>query len=105
MEKKASLVTGRLHSLDALRGFDMFWIMGGEGIFFALATLTGWPFFQWWSNQLHHAPWHGFRLYDMIFPLFLLLQAYLFPFRWQSVIMVKKIGNRFTDIYLKEDLS
>jgi len=80
MEKKASLVTGRLHSLDALRGFDMFWIMGGEGIFFALATLTGWPFFQWWSNQLHHAPWHGFRLYDMIFPLFLFVAGISFPF-------------------------
>jgi hypothetical protein len=33
----------RLYSLDALRGFDMFWIMGGEGIFIGLASLTGWP--------------------------------------------------------------
>jgi len=33
----------RLQSLDALRGFDMFWIMGGEGIFVTLAALTGWP--------------------------------------------------------------
>ena len=80
MEKKAPSTTGRLHSLDALRGFDMFWIMGGEGIFFALAALTGWPFFQWWENQLHHAPWHGFRFYDMIFPLFLFIAGISFPF-------------------------
>jgi len=32
----------RLYSLDALRGFDMFWIMGGEAIFAGLASLTGW---------------------------------------------------------------
>jgi predicted acyltransferase len=80
MEKKAAPATGRLHSLDTLRGFDMFWIMGGEGIFFALASLTGWPFFQWWANQLHHASWHGFRLYDMIFPLFLFVAGISFPF-------------------------
>jgi hypothetical protein len=46
----------RLQSLDALRGFDMFWIMGGEGIFVTLAALTGWPVLQWWAGQLDHVP-------------------------------------------------
>ena len=63
----------RLQSLDALRGFDMFWIMGGEGIFVTLAALTGWPVLQWWAGQLDHVPWHGFHAYDMIFPLFLFI--------------------------------
>lgn len=80
MEKNTSLATGRLHSLDALRGFDMFWIMGGEGIFIALASFTGWPFLQWWSSQLHHAQWSGFHFYDMIFPLFLFIAGISFPF-------------------------
>jgi predicted acyltransferase len=80
MEKKDTLNTGRLYSLDALRGFDMFWIMGGEGIFVALATLTGWPFLQWWAGQLNHVPWHGFHFYDMIFPLFLFIAGISFPF-------------------------
>jgi len=31
----------RLQSLDALRGFDMFWIMSGEGLVHALAKTTG----------------------------------------------------------------
>jgi hypothetical protein len=31
----------RLLSIDALRGMDMFWIIGGEGLFAALFTLTG----------------------------------------------------------------
>lgn len=70
----------RLYSLDALRGFDMFWIMGGEGIFIGLASLTGWPVFKWWAIQLEHVPWHGFHFYDMIFPLFLFIAGISFPF-------------------------
>jgi len=70
----------RLYSLDALRGFDMFWIMGGEGIFAALATLTGWPILKWWAGQLDHVPWNGFHFYDMIFPLFLFIAGISFPF-------------------------
>ena len=70
----------RLQSLDALRGFDMFWIMGGKGIFVGLATLTGWPLFQWWAGQLQHVQWHGFHFYDMIFPLFLFIAGISFPF-------------------------
>ena len=31
----------RLYSLDALRGFDMFWIMGAEEIVHAMAKATG----------------------------------------------------------------
>lgn len=72
----------RLHSLDALRGFDMFWIMGGEGIFVGLASLTGWPVFKWWAEQLDHVPWHGFHFYDMIFPLFLFIAGISFPFSY-----------------------
>lgn len=80
MEKENKPAIKRLYSLDALRGFDMFWIMGGEGIFVALATLTGWPILEWWSGQLHHVEWHGFVFYDMIFPLFLFIAGISFPF-------------------------
>ena len=80
MENQEKPVIKRLHSLDALRGFDMFWIMGGEGIFVGLAVLTGWPVFQWWAEQLDHVPWHGFKFYDMIFPLFLFIAGISFPF-------------------------
>lgn len=70
----------RLHSLDALRGFDMFWIVGGEGIFHAFAELTGWSVAIWASTQLDHAAWDGFRFYDMIFPLFLFIAGVAMPF-------------------------
>ena len=80
MENENKPVIKRLYSLDALRGFDMFWIMGGEGIFVGLATLTGWPLFKWWAEQCEHVPWHGFHFYDMIFPLFLFIAGISFPF-------------------------
>jgi predicted acyltransferase len=70
----------RLYSLDALRGFDMFWIMGGEGIIIGLATLTDWPIFKWGAEQCEHVPWHGFHFYDMIFPLFLFIAGISFTF-------------------------
>ena len=45
----------RLKSLDALRGFDMFWILGGEAIFAALFVLTSWRGFEWLDGQMHHS--------------------------------------------------
>jgi predicted acyltransferase len=80
MDKEKKPAQERLVSLDALRGFDMFWIMGGEGIFIALASLSGWPVFKWCAEQLEHVPWHGFHFYDMIFPLFLFIAGISFPF-------------------------
>jgi predicted acyltransferase len=80
MENENKPKSKRLYSLDALRGFDMFWIMGGEAIFAGLASLTGWPVLKWWAVQLEHVPWHGFHFYDMIFPLFLFIAGISFPF-------------------------
>ena len=70
----------RLNSLDALRGFDMFWIMGAEEIFHALADTTKWGPFVAISNQLTHPAWNGFHLYDLIFPLFLFMAGVSTPF-------------------------
>jgi predicted acyltransferase len=80
MENENKPAIKRLYSLDALRGFDMFWIMGGEAIFVGLASLTGWPILKLWAEQLEHVPWHGFHFYDMIFPLFLFIAGISFPF-------------------------
>lgn len=80
MEKENKPEVKRLLSLDALRGFDMFWIMGGENMFIALGALTGWPLLQWWASELNHVAWHGFVFYDMIFPLFLFIAGISFPF-------------------------
>jgi len=65
----------RLASLDALRGFDMFWIIGGEALFPPLLALTGWWIFAFGQAQMQHSEWHGFRFYDLIFPLFIFLSG------------------------------
>lgn len=70
----------RLYSLDALRGFDMFWIMGAEEVFHSLAKATGSPFIAVIANQLTHPEWNGFHLYDLIFPLFLFLAGAATPY-------------------------
>ena len=70
----------RLYSLDALRGFDMVWIMGAEEIFHGLAKATGSSFWESISNQFTHPAWNGFHIYDLIFPLFLFLAGVSTPY-------------------------
>lgn len=70
----------RLYSLDALRGFDMFWIMGAEEIFHSMAKATNAPFWMILSNQFTHPAWNGFHFYDLIFPLFLFIAGVATPY-------------------------
>jgi predicted acyltransferase len=62
----------RLISLDALRGFDMFWIIGGGSIANGLARLDL-PWSRVIAQQLSHSQWNGFTFYDLIFPLFVFI--------------------------------
>lgn len=55
-------------SIDALRGFDMFFIVGMEPVFEALSEMF--PLKPSLNDRLQHAPWAGFHFYDLIFPLF-----------------------------------
>ena len=97
----------RLQSLDALRGFDMLFIMGGAPFFIALATLFPCPFFDAIAGQMDHVEWNGLAHHDTIFPLFLFIAGISFPFslakqRLQGktdAAIYKKI-IRFTDQYI-----
>lgn len=75
-----SVTNERLYSLDALRGFDMIWIMGAEEIWHALYKATGSPFLGTISEQFTHPEWNGFHVYDLIFPLFLFLAGVATPY-------------------------
>ncbi|MBP1648119.1 MAG: Protein of unknown function transrane [Bacteroidetes bacterium] len=44
-------------SVDALRGFDMFWIIGGQKIFRSLDEVFHSPTTGWIDRQLDHAEW------------------------------------------------
>ena len=67
-------------SLDTLRGFDMFWISGGEDLIHILAKVTGWSWAVALGVQFSHVEWHGFVAYDLIFPLFLFLAGVSTPY-------------------------
>ncbi len=69
----AKAAAQRLLSLDALRGFDMFWIVGGEWLVEALNEASPNPVTHFLSMQLRHVNWEGFRFYDLIFPLFVFI--------------------------------
>src|SRR5437016_4864966 len=65
--------TQRLMSLDALRGFDMFWIVGAEDIVKALDKVSPSPAVHLLTEQLTHKDWEGVAFYDLIFPLFVFI--------------------------------
>src|SRR6516225_9258871 len=83
-DQSAPAASARLLSIDALRGFDMFWIIGGEEIAVTLARWADWPFKEEVERQLQHAPWEGFHFYDLIFPLFLFVVGAVLPFSLSS---------------------
>ncbi len=70
----------RVLSIDALRGFDMFWIIGGGGIAVRLFEWLRLPFSDAVIRQFEHSAWHGFTFEDLIFPLFLFIAGLSMPF-------------------------
>lgn len=76
---ETNLKPRRLKSLDALRGFDMFWITGGASLLTALAQLSGAEWMNALSLQMEHAVWKGFYFYDLIFPLFMFIAGVAIP--------------------------
>jgi predicted acyltransferase len=88
---QSSVASGRLVSIDALRGFDMFWIIGGGTVFASLAEIFPQPIFKTIQTQLEHVGWEGFRFEDLIFPLFLFIVGVVMPF---SMARRKQEGGR-----------
>jgi len=73
----------RLLSLDALRGFDMLFIMGFSGLIVNLGKVfPDCQLLEWLSIQMRHVPWDGFAHHDTIFPLFLFIAGVSFPFSY-----------------------
>ncbi len=71
----------RLMSIDALRGFDMFLIIGGGPIIAGLVNGIGNEALKMAIlPQLKHVPWEGFAFWDLIMPLFLFLAGVSMPF-------------------------
>ena len=73
----------RVLSVDALRGFDMFFITGGSALIVGICSGFGCPD-CWLATQMRHVPWAGFAHHDTIFPLFLFLAGVTWPFSLAS---------------------
>ena len=99
--------SSRLLALDALRGFDMMWIVGADALGGALAKLHGGAPARLAAEQLDHVPWAGLHAYDVIFPLFVFLVGVAIPFSLDKYIAagdrgkaVGRIARRTVLLYL-----
>jgi predicted acyltransferase len=63
----------RLDSLDALRGFDMFWIVGGGAMVTGLAKAVNVRALNAVVPQFEHVRWQGLHFWDVIWPLFMFI--------------------------------
>lgn len=67
----------RVVSVDALRGFSIFWILGADAVIWSLNEMLRdkGPVLSaaggFLNTQMTHVAWEGFRFYDFIFPLFI----------------------------------
>jgi predicted acyltransferase len=78
--------SSRLVSLDALRGFDMFWILGADSLVYALHEMSNNPVTKFFATQLDHAEWAGFHFYDLIFPMFVFIMGVSTVFSLSRII-------------------
>ena len=90
--------SARLQSLDALRGFDMFWIIGGDSLVRHIAECVDRPWLNGLSDQMSHVAWEGFRFMDLVFPLFLFIAGTAIPF---SLASYQKRGLTRKQIYFR----
>ncbi len=70
----------RVVAVDALRGFDMFWILGGGPMVMQFCRLFANPLPPWLDRQFDHVRWEGFAGWDLIMPLFLFIVGVAMPF-------------------------
>jgi predicted acyltransferase len=88
----------RLLSLDTLRGFDMFWIIGGGALIEVLAKCFPARWLQFLAGQMEHATWAGFHFEDLIFPLFMFISGVTIPL---AVLSKLEKGSSKKEVILK----
>src|SRR5437762_1768921 len=95
------LATGqRLVSLDAFRGFTMFWLLGGKAFVMAIAGLGLGFVSDFIRYQLTHTPWVGLRYYDLIWPNFMLMVGVSVPFSFARERNMARVWKRAAILFL-----
>ena len=77
MEKQLSQ---RLESLDVLRGFDLFLLVGLEMVMHHLDNAVHTPAFHSVMWCFTHVDWEGFSTWDLVMPLFMFMSGITIPF-------------------------
>lgn len=73
----------RLMCVDALRGFDMLWIIGGAEVLITLGKASGIGFLSNLGIHFDHV-WGQFHFYDLIMPLFLFIVGVVMPISFRN---------------------
>lgn len=89
----------RFVSIDALRGFDMFCILGAGGLARSLQNVTDQRWAAVLHEQLEHVPWDGFHFYDLIFPLFVFLVGVSTVFSIDRIVAREGEGGAYIRIF------
>ena len=97
-EAQAATPPQRIMSVDALRGFDMFWIAGGQAFVMEFFKLFSNPMPPWLERQFDHVEWQGFVGWDLIMPLFLFIVGVAMPFSFGKRLAR---GDSHASIYKK----
>ena len=92
VRNKTILSKERVISVDALRGFDMFWIIGGDIGFQALDKVFHNRLSGFIKVQFDHVEWVGFHFEDIIMPLYLFLVGLSMVYSYR-----KRLGNATSD--------
>ncbi|MEO6036326.1 MAG: heparan-alpha-glucosaminide N-acetyltransferase domain-containing protein, partial [Verrucomicrobiota bacterium] len=110
-EPVTAFTTPRLMSVDALRGFDMFWIIGADGLFNALNRMANggaaaapestksFSLAAYIVEQLEHVDWAGFHFEDLIFPLFVFIMGVSMVFSLTKQIAVGGRGDALKRLF------
>ena len=96
LKPKTPAPAARLGSLDAFRGFTMFWLLGGKACVIAVAALLGLDFVR---AQLTHSDWQGVRYYDLIWPSFMLMVGVAIPFSFARRALTQTRGQIMRDAW------
>ena len=86
MTQDKNVIQNRLASIDVLRGFDMFFLVGAGEVLRRLLKGINSESLQPVYNQLDHVRWEGFSSWDIIMPLFLFSAGLSMPFSFGKLI-------------------
>ena len=97
MGNNLSAKSARLESLDILRGVDMFLLVFFQPILVAVTQASNNSFINDILYQFDHQTWEGFRLWDIVMPLFMFMCGVSMPFSFARY----SAANSRIHIYLR----